>query len=374
MPLQPPLPPTLIPYVSPPPRSSLTLVTSVLGATSNWLVLRFLLAALGSGSTRAGTATINGREDGGNGDEGLKGGRRKVVLLSFLRNWEFWKSEAKRLGLDLARLSDQGRFAFIDGLSELFYSSSASSAPSPPSPSLAHSGSAVPPSRTTTLPVRSPPGAVPARVPGTPPATTGSSSNRVSTVSESTKRLRFTGRGTAALDSLEKDVLAVVEELKTKGPTAVNSDGSNDENGIVLVIDQPDLLLAATGSSQGIGATEMGEWIMGLEQRVHSTILTVSADFPLVHNAAVSPTSLEGIATPLETEHAAFVIGLAHRARMVMQLRNLDTGAAKDVSGVLRVSKGGGALDEELDWEEKEVLYFVQRDAGVRVFGRGEMS
>lgn len=77
--------------------------------------------------------------------------------------------------------------------------------------------------------------------------------------------------------------------------------------------------------------------------------------------------------TPLETEHAAFVIGLAHRAWMVMQLRNLDTGAAKDVSGVLRVSKGGGASDDEgLDWEEKEVLYFVQRDAGVRVFGRGE--
>lgn len=58
---------------------------------------------------------------------------------------------------------------------------------------------------------------------------------------------------------------------------------------------------------------------------------------------------------------------------MVMQLRNLDTGAAKDVSGVLRVSKGGGASENEgLDWEEKEVLYFVQRDAGIRVFGRGE--
>jgi elongator complex protein 6 len=112
-------------------------------------------------------------------------------------------------------------------------------------------------------------------------------------------------------------------------------------------------------------------------QRVHSAILTLSADFPLIHNASASSSapSLEGggIATPLETEHAAFAIGLAHRARMVMQLRNLATGAAKDVSGVLRVSKGGAASDEEeRDWDEKEVLYFVQRDAGVRVFGRGE--
>jgi elongator complex protein 6 len=82
-------------------------------------------------------------------------------------------------------------------------------------------------------------------------------------------------------------------------------------------------------------------------------------------------------ATPLETEHAAFVIGLAYRARMVMQLRTLDTGAAKDISGVLRVSKGGGGGEQEDDaggekWEEKEVLYFVERDGGVRVFGRGE--
>lgn len=94
MPLQPPLPPLLIPYVSPPPRSSLTLVTSVIGVTSNWLVLRFLHAALlSSGSSRAGTAAPLE----GNGEDGVKGGRRKVVLLSFLRNWEFWKSEAKRL-------------------------------------------------------------------------------------------------------------------------------------------------------------------------------------------------------------------------------------------------------------------------------------
>ena len=83
------------------------------------------------------------------------------------------------------------------------------------------------------------------------------------------------------------------------------------------------------------------------------------------------------MATPLETEHAAFAIGSAHRAHMVMQLRNLETGAARDVSGALRVSKGGAwgqNNNTEVDshWEEKEVLYFVQRDGGVSVFGRGE--
>lgn len=58
-----------------------------------------------------------------------------------------------------------------------------------------------------------------------------------------------------------------------------------------------------------------------------------------------------------------------------MQLRNLETGAASDVSGVLRVSKGGTWEGDETSAEgnlEKEVLYFVQRDGGVRVFERGE--
>jgi elongator complex protein 6 len=60
---------------------------------------------------------------------------------------------------------------------------------------------------------------------------------------------------------------------------------------------------------------------------------------------------------------------------MIMQLRNLETGAARDVSGVLRVSKGGAWGQREgaaENWEEKEVLYFVQRDGSVNVFGRGE--
>ena len=98
--------------------------------------------------------------------------------------------------------------------------------------------------------------------------------------------------------------------------------------------------------------------------------MTLATDAPLIHNASISGVKM---ATPLESEHAALVIGLAHRARSVMQLRTLDTGAAKDVSGVLRISRGGGLnTNEKESLEEREVLYFIQRDGGVRVFGRGE--
>lgn len=101
--------------------------------------------------------------------------------------------------------------------------------------------------------------------------------------------------------------------------------------------------------------------------------MAVSADSPLIHNASEF---VHQPATPLEKEHAAFAVGLAHRAQTVVQLRNLETGAARDVSGVLRASKGGawsdsGSTDAETKWE-KEVLYFIQRDGSVHVFGRGE--
>ncbi|ODM18479.1 hypothetical protein SI65_06350 [Aspergillus cristatus] len=358
MPTQPPLPPLLTPYVSFLPQSSLTLLSSVLGATGNWLVLRYLYAALS-----ASTNTTFGADGLDNGK------KRKVVLVSFLRSWDFWRSEAKRLGLDLAQLSDKGQFAFVDGLSELFYTPQAQTAapvaPSAPAP-FAPAGRPIPPR--TALPVRGPPGA---SAPAPTPAVPGGCLNRAATEAGPgpAKRLHLIGQGTAALDALEKDISDVVSQLKATG---AGNDGEEAE--VLLIVDQPDLLLAATGPSKGIGATEMGEWVMGLQQHSHATIVAVSADSPLIHNASEFA---HHPATPLEKEHAAFAVGLAHRAQMVMQLRNLETGAARDVSGVLRASKGGawsddGSTDAETKWEEKEVLYFIQRDGSVNVFGRGE--
>ncbi|KAL4997660.1 hypothetical protein BDV10DRAFT_90140 [Aspergillus recurvatus] len=346
MPSQPPLPHLLTPYISS-PRSSLTAVTSVLGATGNWLLLRFLYAAL---------------TDTGSGLRGSAGERkRKVVLVSCLRGWEFWRSEAKRLGLDLARLTEKRQFAFVDGLSELFSGPTASAPLSAPSQ---HLGTGATPR--TTLPTRPHPGLASLRQP--PPAAGFDDPPQIAKATGPVKRLHLSGNGIAALDALEKDVTTVIDQLKAPLP---GEDGEEPE--VLLVLDQPDLLLAATGPSKGIGATEMAEWIMGLQQAATATVVTISADSPLIHNASASA---HQIATPLETEHAAFAVGLAHRSEMVMQLRDLETGAARDVSGVLRVSKGGawGQRENagEENWEEKEVLYFVQRDGGVSVFGRGE--
>ena len=70
------------------------------------------------------------------------------------------------------------------------------------------------------------------------------------------KKLHFSGRGIEALDAIEKDIITVIEQLKTQ-------DG-NDE--VLLIVDQPDFLLAATGLNMGIGATEILDWVTGLQQ------------------------------------------------------------------------------------------------------------
>ena len=90
-------------------------------------------------------------------------------------------------------------------------------------------------------------------------------------------------------------------------------------------------------------------------------IIATAADLPLSQSST----------TPLEVSHAAFVMSLAHQARSIMSVRGLDTGVAKDVSGVLRISKGAGESGDGGGLEERECLYYVGSDGGVRVFERG---
>ncbi len=100
-------------------------------------------------------------------------------------------------------------------------------------------------------------------------------------------------------------------------------------------------------------------------------ILTLAADSPLTQQ----PT------TPLESQHSAFLVTLAHQASFVVSLRLLDTGTARDISGVMRVTLGpddtrGNVVEEgnnrSATVEERELLYFVGGDGSVKVFERGQ--
>ncbi|KAI9675024.1 MAG: hypothetical protein M1817_001430 [Caeruleum heppii] len=358
------IPPLLEPYLQTPPRHSLTLLTSILGASTNWLVLRFLAHALSecglkSQSERWGEG-VTGQDDAG---------IAKVVLVSFLRDGTFWEREGGRVGLDLPKLSKRERFYFVDGLTSLFdQSPSSTPAPSFPSPAL----------RSPPLSSSSPP----------------SHQTHYRDISRSSSTLR-----SARWTDIHDHVRDVIERAKGAGPGEGRSTAR-----VVLVVDGIDFLLAATEPEASVTVKEpfsstkksvrLLDILHSWREQTHSTILTLTVDTPLLgpltgssafsaypstsdHHSTSTP-------TPLETDHASLVTSVAHQARRIISLRTLDTGVARDVSGVVRIGVGGGwdggGGEERIDerWEgeggrleENEFLYFVGADGGVKVFERG---
>jgi elongator complex protein 6 len=68
------------------------------------------------------------------------------------------------------------------------------------------------------------------------------------------------------------------------------------------------------------------------------------------------------------------VVKTAFMSERVISCRGLDTGVARDVSGVIRVSGGGGQYGRKgTEGVEKggEFLYKVNGDGSVKVFERG---
>lgn len=132
------------------------------------------------------------------------------------------------------------------------------------------------------------------------------------------------------------------------------------------MIDGIDFLLACDPETT---STDVKQMLTEIQSKVHSMAVTCAADDPLLHNTDAS-------ATPLEHEHGTFIRQLAYQARLIFQLRPLETGHSKDVNGTIRVSRGGawesadrGSLRE---LEEGEWLYHIRGDGLVKVWGRGE--
>lgn len=180
------------------------------------------------------------------------------------------------------------------------------------------------------------------------------------------------------------------------GPSPLHN-GHHHARSHILAIDGLDLLLASSAPDAGVTPLSLSSFLLNLRSHplVHSTILTLSADGPLLHNLAAD-------ATPLELSHREFLTGAAYQAGRVVQLRGLDTGPARDVSGVLRISGGGATGDgegfgrrraaaggrertgnvhdkDDDDGEDEdgksaggEWLYQLRGDGSVRVWARGE--
>ena len=146
----------------------------------------------------------------------------------------------------------------------------------------------------------------------------------------------------------------------------------------VVVLDGIDFILALQQPS--ISALSLQSTLATLRAKSQSLIVACSADGPLLHSHDGVSTS----ATPLEADHALFIASMAHHSQWLFQLRGLDTGIAKDVSGVVRVSRGGAEEDDnrnedapqgsrqEEDLVDAEWLYQLKGDGSAKVWGRGE--
>jgi elongator complex protein 6 len=177
-----------------------------------------------------------------------------------------------------------------------------------------------------------------------------------------------------SLDSLSLDSLktSLSKSLQTISATAKES-----QHQPTLIIESLDFLLAASPPDAHVDATAIQQFTMKLQAQCRNLVLGTSADSPLLHNRHEA-------SMPLEREHGALVATLAHQASLVYQLRGLDTGAARDITGVMRISRGGGYFDggggggDEGVVEVGEVveggewLYQWKGDGSVRLWSRGE--
>jgi elongator complex protein 6 len=350
------IPSHLQPYVRLPSHDSLLLLTSTLGASANWLIIRFLCDALS-----------NNIEDGGD-EQG-----HNVVLVSWMREFDFWKQESRKSGgLDLERLRKEGRFAFVDGLSELCLETSNETASDGAErmPVQSNSVGAAAGSPTQrglqTLPARGPPGRIiPAR--GPPQVAAQPAAPAPVTTLAPGPSTKQTTPGHHALKSLD------LAHLRTTIASAISVLTSPAQPTLqrktLLILDNPDLVLALNPALQ---PSQMTSLVLGLHTLPSvSHILThIQADNPLL--------SLSTPPQSLEIAHHNFLVKLGHMSRRILGVRVLDTGVARDVSGVIRVTEQrAGWMDLALEGDgadegrAKEFLYQVKGDGSVRVFERG---
>ncbi|KAF2271196.1 hypothetical protein CC78DRAFT_611205 [Lojkania enalia] len=328
------IPPLLQPYTRLPKHPSLFLLTGTLGATANWLIIRFLCDVL---------ATKNGSRAAENdkaGDEVGEGGTA-VVLVSWIREYEFWRNEARKgAGLDLQRLGNEKRVAFVDGLSRMYM-------PEVGKQSITQNTVLTTPQTQNMVTARTP-----ARMtPWTPPAPLMSTSEAKS----DNKGYFFLH--TPDLKAFEETVMSATAYLESS---------SRPPKSILLILDAPDTLLA---TEPGITPSALASTILQLHAKMLHAIVHVSADDALL--------SLSMPPQPLEISGHNFLVGMAHGSKRVISCRVLDTGVAKDVSGVLRITGGAGGGFSELFGEDeerveaRELLYLVKGDGSVKVFERG---
>jgi elongator complex protein 6 len=290
-----------------------------------------------------------------------------VVLVSWMRDWDFWKNEARKGGgLDLERLKRDKRLAFVDGLSKLCLpENSQDKIPTglntltrPQQPSAVQTGRI----QQTALPSRGPPGR---SNPGATPSTSSTALNTTPT--------RAAGITTAAASqtSASGQFYMTSPDLKhfqDTVETAIQHVQSLSPSKSLLILDTPSLLLATNPT---ISASSLAASLLQLHTHTSHILVHAPADEALI--------SLSHPPQPLEIDAHNFLVKVAHMSTRILSCRVLDTGVARDISGVLRVTENNVGEELELKQREdgnmekhgRELLYLVKGDGSVKIFERG---
>jgi len=136
---------------------------------------------------------------------------------------------------------------------------------------------------------------------------------------------------------------------------------------VLMVLDSPDVPIGTANAN----ASSLLSLIYSLRELVHSTVILLPADIFQHHHSYHDHTNSTHVPTPLDIEQQQFLLSLTHQADYLLSTRNLDTGVAKDVSGVIRITQGGRGEEDSAIAKDKEYLYLVDANRSVKVWERG---
>ncbi len=115
-------------------------------------------------------------------------------------------------------------------------------------------------------------------------------------------------------------------------------------NPTFLLLDRIDVALAHTP------AATLFQTILKLKDLCQCTFVFINGDSALTRDAALHE---------LEYQHQSFLMLVAHASARLLSVRPLQTGLAKDVTGILRITYGGSTYGNHTDVGSLEVLYFA---------------
>lgn len=133
----------------------------------------------------------------------------------------------------------------------------------------------------------------------------------------------------------------------------------DEASDILLILDSPDILMGLGSIDQSRILNSILKW----RHQVHSMVISLTTD------SVVDMDPRNSSLSTLLGDQQQLLLALAHQADNIFSTKLLDSGTAKDVSGVVRIHPRTNAED----MKEKELLYFVDSGSnkGVEVWERG---